>query len=151
MAQNAEGGPLQVSDASRPEAPAGSSPFMSWGERSTASLFPKTSLQSLGGEEILFCRVRYEPGAVVASHSHEATEQVMWVLDGEIEMEVGGESRTVRADDCVVINRGVTHSLASPGGATFLEALSPVPRDHIADPERDLVLGPDGGAHHVER
>jgi len=129
----------------------GNSPFLSWRERGTASLFEKTSLQSLGGEEILFCRVRYEPGAVVAAHRHEATEQVMWVLDGEIEMEVGGESRTVRADDCVVINRGVEHSLASPGGCTFLEALSPVPRDHIANPERDLVLGPDGGSHHVDR
>ena len=133
------------------DATVGNSPFMNWSERSTASLFDKTSLQSLGGEEILFCRVRYEPGAVVPAHSHEATEQVMWVLDGEIDMEVAGESRTIHADDCVVINRGVEHALASPKGATFLEALSPVPRDHVADPERDLVLGPDGGAHHVDR
>jgi hypothetical protein len=26
-----------------------------------------------------------------------------------------------------------------------------VPLDHIPDRERDLVLGPDGGAAHVER
>ena len=129
----------------------GNSPFLSWGDRPTASLFDKTSLRSAGGEQILFCRVRYEPGAEVPAHAHEETEQLMWILDGEIEMTVGGERRTVRADDIVVINRGVEHALASPTGATFLEALSPVPRDHVADPERDLVLGPDGGARHVDR
>ena len=34
---------------------------------------------------------------------------------------------------------------------TFFEALSPVPLDHVPDRERDLVLGPDKGALHVER
>ena len=43
------------------------------------------------------------------------------------------------------------HELYSEAGVTFYEALAPVPRDHVPDPERDLVLGPDGGAQHVER
>jgi hypothetical protein len=49
------------------------------------------------------------------------------------------------------MNRGVEHELHSPGGVTFFEALAPVPLDHVPDRERDLVLGPDGGAGHVER
>jgi quercetin dioxygenase-like cupin family protein len=129
----------------------GNSPFQHWDDRATGSLFPKTSLQSVGGEQILFCRVRYEPGADVPRHSHDETEQLMWVLDGELEMTVGDEQRTLHAGDVVVINRGVEHSLTSPTGCAFLEALSPVPRDHVADPGRDLVLGPDGGSRHVER
>jgi quercetin dioxygenase-like cupin family protein len=131
--------------------PTGNSPFQQWDERATGSLFPKTSLQSVGGEQILFCQVRYEPGADVPSHSHEETEQLMWVLDGELEMTVAGERRTLGAGDVVVINRGVEHALSSASGCRFLEALSPVPRDHVADPERDLVLGPDGGSRHVDR
>lgn len=127
------------------------SPFQSWDGRTTGSLYPKTSLQSVGGEQILFCRVQYEPGADVPTHSHEETEQLMWVLDGELEMTVDGERRTLRSGDVVVINRGVEHSLQSPKGCAFLEALSPVPRDHVVDHERDLVLGPDGGSRHVER
>ena len=35
--------------------------------------------------------------------------------------------------------------------ATFMEALAPVPLDHVPDRDLDLVLGPDGGATHVER
>jgi hypothetical protein len=34
---------------------------------------------------------------------------------------------------------------------TFFEALAPVPLDHVPDRGRDLVLGPDRGATHVER
>jgi hypothetical protein len=33
----------------------------------------------------------------------------------------------------------------------FLEALAPVPRDHVPDAGRDLVLGVQGDALHVER
>jgi hypothetical protein len=39
----------------------------------------------------------------------------------------------------------------SEQGAQFVEALSPVPLDHVPDTDRDLVLGPDGGSQHVER
>jgi hypothetical protein len=32
-----------------------------------------------------------------------------------------------------------------------MEALSPVPLDHVPDTTLDLVLGPDGGAQHVAK
>ena len=34
---------------------------------------------------------------------------------------------------------------------TFMEALAPVPLDHVPDTALDLVLGPDGGSQHVEK
>ena len=49
------------------------------------------------------------------------------------------------------MNRGVEHELSSENGVTFVEALAPVPRDHVPDAERDLVLGDLGGTLHVER
>lgn len=100
---------------------------------------------------MLLCRVTYEPGTSVRRHSHEATEQVMWVVDGDLTMSVGGETRELAAGDTVVVSRGVEHELRSEGGVTFVEALAPVPRDHVPDAERDLVLGDLGGALHVER
>jgi hypothetical protein len=50
-----------------------------------------------------------------------------------------------------VIGRGIEHSVRTEGGAQFWEALSPVPLDHVPDRALDLVLGPDGGANHVEK
>jgi quercetin dioxygenase-like cupin family protein len=127
------------------------SSFQTWEGREELSLFPKVTLQSFGGDQVLLCRVRYEPGAEVPRHSHEHTEQLMWMLEGSLEMTVGGETRVISAGDVVAVNRGVDHSLRSEEGCSFLEALSPVPRDHVANPERDLVLGADAGRLHVER
>lgn len=128
-----------------------SSPFHTWEGREPLSLFPRVSLHSTGGEQVLLCRVAYEPGAHVPRHSHEHTEQVMLMLDGELEMTVGSETRTLHAGDSAVVNRGVEHELRSEGGCSFIEALAPVPLDHVADRGLDLVLGPDGGRLHVER
>ena len=108
-------------------------------------------LRAVGGEQVLLCHVTYEPGTTVARHSHPASEQVMWVIDGDVTMTVGDETRTLGAGDVVVVNRGVEHELYSQGGMSFIEALAPVLRDHVPDAERDLVLGAQGDSLHSDR
>jgi quercetin dioxygenase-like cupin family protein len=115
------------------------------------SLFPGVGLRAIGGEQVLLCHVTYEPSTTVRRHSHDATEQVMWVVEGDLTMTVGDETRRLGPGDVVVVNRGVEHELVTEGGVTFVEALAPVPRDHVPDAERDLVLGERGDALHVER
>ena len=78
------------------------------------------------------------------------TEQVMFILEGEVEMTVEDETTTLGPGDVGVVNRGLHHKLYSERGVTFMEALAPVPLDHVPDRQLDLVLGPDGGATHVE-
>jgi quercetin dioxygenase-like cupin family protein len=84
-------------------------------------------------------------------HAHEDTEQVMFILEGEVEMTIEEERKTLTSGDVVVVNRGLRHKLYSAGGVMFMEALAPVPLDHVPDPTADLVLGPDAGALHVAR
>jgi quercetin dioxygenase-like cupin family protein len=127
------------------------SAFGSFNDIEPYEFAPGVRIRAVGGEQVLMCRVVYEPGKRVPRHAHEHTEQVMLILDGEVEMSVEGEQRTLRAGDTVVVNRGLEHELYSESGCTFIEALAPVPLDHVPDKERDLVLGPDGGAGHVER
>ena len=128
-----------------------SSPFSRLDDREPYAIFPGVELRAAGGEQVLLCHVRYAPGTTVARHAHEHTEQLMAIVEGSLTMTVGDETRELSAGDTVVVNRGVEHELHSPGGVTFIEALGPVPLDHIDDPERDLVLGDLGGALHVER
>lgn len=128
-----------------------SPPFRTWNGVEPFEFVPGVRLHAIGGEQVLLCRVAYEPGFGVGTHSHEHTEQVMAVLEGEMTLTVAGETRTLRPGDVAVINRGVEHAVRSETGCTFFEALAPVPLDHVPDRERDLVLGPDGGALHVER
>jgi len=127
------------------------SPFGTWNGRDLHAIFPGVALQAIGGEQVLLCRVVYEPGKSVARHAHEHTEQVMAIVEGEVEVTIGDEKATLRPGDVCVMNRGVEHELHSPGGVTFFEALAPVPLDHVPDRELDLVLGPGGGTAHVER
>jgi quercetin dioxygenase-like cupin family protein len=128
-----------------------SSPFRTFTGIEEYEFAPGVHIKAIGGEQVLMCLVRYEPGKTVTRHSHEETEQVMYILDGEVTVTVEDETRTLKAGDTVVINRGLEHELISEPGVTFMEALAPVPLDHVPDAARDLVLGAAGGATHVER
>jgi quercetin dioxygenase-like cupin family protein len=126
-------------------------PFRTWNGVEAHEFVDGIHLHAIGGEQLLLCKVTYEAGKRIPLHSHEHTEQVMWIIDGSVDMAIEGEWKTLEAGDVVVVNRGLEHELHSPGGVTFLEGLAPVPLDHVPDRERDLVLGPDGGRTHVEK
>ena len=128
------------------------SPFGTWNGVPLHEFVPGVHIHAAGGEQALVCRVNYDPGFGVATHAHEHTEQVMVVTEGELELTVAGQgTRTLGVGDWAVINRGVEHSVRTVDGAQFIEALAPVPLDHVPDRERDLVLGPDRGSQHVEK
>ena len=135
---------------SSPETTAGGS-FRTWNGREPLEIHEGVRLHAIGGEQVLLCRVVYAPGKRVPRHSHDHTEQVMVIVEGSIEVTVEEETQTMLPGDVAVINRGVSHALYSENGVTFMEALAPVPLDHVPDRSLDLVLGPGGGATHVER
>ena len=128
-----------------------SSPFRTWSGRDSFEFVDGVRIHAIGGEQVLLCRVNYEPGKHVPWHKHDDTEQVMFILDGEVEMTIEDETVTLKPGDVAVVNRGLKHKLYSENGVTFMEALAPVPLDHVPDKSLDLVLGPNGGATHVEK
>jgi mannose-6-phosphate isomerase-like protein (cupin superfamily) len=53
-----------------------------------------------------------EPGggeSGTKGNEHAQSEQVLLVVDGEVEAEIGDERRMLRAGDCVVVPRGAPH------------------------------------------
>ncbi len=127
------------------------SPFGTFNDKEPFAIFDGVGLRAIAGDQVFLGHVTYAPGTTVARHAHEHTEQVMLVLDGSVTMTIGAESRELGAGDVCVVNRGIEHELYSAGGVTFIEALAPVPLDHIGNRERDLVLGDLNGSLHVER
>ncbi|MGL6278576.1 MAG: cupin domain-containing protein [Gaiella sp.] len=128
-----------------------SAPFRTFNGVEPHPIFEGVGLHGIAGDQVFLGRVTYAPGTTVRRHSHEHTEQVMLVLEGSLEMTIGAERRELGPGDVCVVNRGIEHELHSAGGVTFIEALAPVPLDHIPDRERDLVLGDLQGSLHVER
>lgn len=128
-----------------------SSPFRTWKGVEPHEFAPGVTLNAIGGEQVLMCRVTYQPGAVIPEHSHPESEQLMYVVEGDVTLTVDGASVTLTSGDVAVVNKGQLHHLSTVEGCVFIEALAPVPIDHVPDPERDLVLGPQGGSLHVER
>lgn len=127
------------------------SAFRTWNGVEPHALFPGVGLRAIAGEQVFLGHVTYAPGTVVARHAHPESEQAMWIVEGSMRMTVGDETAVLGPGDVVVVNRGVEHELVSEEGVTFVEAMAPVPRDHIPDPARDLVLGEQGDSLHVDR
>ena len=124
--------------------------FGSWNGVEPFEFVDGVHITAFGGDQVLLCRVQYQPGKQVPRHAHEHTEQLMAVIEGNVTMTIGDETRELVPGDVVCVNRGIEHELFSTGGVTFFEALAPVPLDHVPDKARDLVLA-EGGATHVER
>src|SRR5690348_9755541 len=108
-------------------------PFRTWNGRESFEFVDGVRLHAVGGEQVLLCRVTYEAGKHVPWHAHEHTEQVTLILEGEVEMTIEDDTRTRGTGDVAVVNRGLRHTLHSPAGVTFMEALAPVPLDHVPD------------------
>jgi mannose-6-phosphate isomerase-like protein (cupin superfamily) len=130
--------------------PENGSPFRTWNGVEAFEFVDGVFTHAIGGDQVLLCRVRYEPGKQVRRHAHEHTEQLMAIVEGSVRMTIGDETRELGVGDVVCVNKGIEHELFSEGGVTFFEALAPVPLDHVQDKQRDLVLA-EGGATHVER
>src|SRR5579862_5369904 len=92
------------------------SPFGSFEAIEPHEFVPGVRLRAIGGDQVLLCKVTYEPGRRVARHAHDATEQVMYILAGEVTMTVGDQTRTLIPGDTAVVNRGLDHELYSATG-----------------------------------
>ena len=75
-----------------------------------------------------FCmgQVTIFPGGQVPAHEH-AQEEVYYVLAGEGEIEIDGETRGIREGEAVYVPSGSSHNLRNPGrrDMTFIFVYSP--------------------------
>jgi quercetin dioxygenase-like cupin family protein len=75
------------------------------------------------------------PGGQVDTHVH-AGEEAFFVLDGQIRLTGGGAEQTLRANDFVLVQTGVSHALANAASepARWLEVGAPHSGADLGDP-----------------
>jgi quercetin dioxygenase-like cupin family protein len=81
------------------------------------------------GDQITLSFVDIEPGAVLPEHSHPH-EQITFIMEGELEMVIGGEKMLLTPGMVHVIPGNVPHSAIARSAVKVLDAFSPVREDY---------------------
>ncbi len=68
-----------------------------------------------------------DPGVMIPPHVHDLEDEVFHVLEGELEVTVGGESSILKAGDLAFGPRGVPHSWKTVGAGKTRVLLTAYP------------------------
>lgn len=89
-------------------------------------------MQIMTGQNVMVNWVRVEAGAAVPVHAHPH-EQLGFVLEGEINMTIDGETRVLKPGDAYAIPGTVTHgATGGPNGCVVIDIFSPLRDDYVA-------------------
>lgn len=90
------------------------------------------SARFVTGSRVMFSFVRLAPGAVMPDHNHPH-EQLGYVLEGTMVLNLAGDERTLQPGDAYTIPGGVTHrAVGGPGGCLVLDAFNPPREEYLA-------------------
>ena len=88
-------------------------------------VIPGLEFRPVTTDSVMTNFVRFEPNAVAPDHHHDE-QQIAIILSGELNFTVGGETRVMRAGECVVIPPNVEHGgVAGPEGCEALDVFTP--------------------------
>jgi quercetin dioxygenase-like cupin family protein len=84
----------------------------------------RTDLQrhdlSAPGREMIQVRVDFDPGYVAPMHTHPG-EEIIYILEGTLEYEIGGKVVRVRTGDVLFVPAGTPHTARNIGGTNGAE------------------------------
>lgn len=83
--------------------------FFSESELETKNPLEGITLKSVSGNNTMMTFFTFEPGSIIPAHKHPH-EQITYVIEGEMEMVLDGETKLLKAGDGVVILPNQDHS-----------------------------------------
>ncbi len=82
--------------------------------------------------ELMSVLMQFDKGAVGTPHSHDAHDQIGFVIGGSFEIEVAGVKRVLKAGDAFIAPRHHTHGAVSlEDGSLLLDQFSPRRDDYL--------------------
>ena len=73
------------------------------------------SSETVGARQVEMLHGTIEPGEGASLHAHPGLEQVCWILEGEADVEIGGECSHVGPGQCCFFPAGIMHKLQVVG------------------------------------
>jgi quercetin dioxygenase-like cupin family protein len=81
------------------------------------------------GERMSFGYVELEKGSIVPTHQH-IQEQITYIVEGQLDMVIGGKECSLTAGTYYVIHSNVPHSANAKTFCKVIDAFSPVREDY---------------------
>ena len=81
------------------------------------------------GEKMTFGYVELKQGSEVPMHNH-VQEQITYILEGELDMVIGGENCLLKAGMYHVIGSQIPHSAVARTNCKVIDAFGPVREDY---------------------
>ena len=89
------------------------------------------TLRAISGDKTMMTFFEFEPNAVIPSHKHPH-EQITYIIEGEMEFTVEGETKILKAGDGVVILSNQEHSAKILNKQTkAVDAWYPIRKDYL--------------------
>ena len=106
-------------------------PFYSNEKLKKQELVPGVQIKTIWGDKAMMVFITLNEGAEVPSHRHR-NEQMGLVLEGQLDLTIADEVRTVKKGDSYLIPSNIEHrAVATSGKTTALDIFSPPREDFI--------------------
>jgi quercetin dioxygenase-like cupin family protein len=85
------------------------------------------------GGTLMMVEVTFRKGGVGEVHSHEKHEQVSYIVKGSFEVQVGDETRVLKAGDSFYAGYHVPHGVKALEDSIILDVFNPFREDFLED------------------
>jgi quercetin dioxygenase-like cupin family protein len=106
--------------------------IVTWTAIEPIEMVPGLNFQPVLGEKVMVNFVSFAPHTEAPRHWHDE-EQISFVIDGEMEFEVGEEKRTVRRGEAIVIPPNVPHAARTYDNTCLEVDVFHPPRQGVVD------------------
>jgi quercetin dioxygenase-like cupin family protein len=101
-----------------------------WDEIALEKVTEMISRKLVTGARAMLAQIYLKQGAIVPMHQHES-EQLTYVLQGEMRFLIGGEEHTVREGEVLHIPSWVPHQAEALADTFELDLFSPIRQDWL--------------------
>jgi quercetin dioxygenase-like cupin family protein len=99
----------------------------SWDDQPEVEGLPNNFRVAVAGAQMGINRIRWVHPTVLPEHEHPEHEQANVVIQGSVELTIGGETMVLKAGDVAVVPKGTKHSGRSvEGEAVIIEIFAPL-------------------------